>query len=388
MSNLEIGRAAHKSDARDRIRVLLYIPDLQMGGTERTLVRLARHLDRDRYEIHVAWSGVWGMAGDILKGLDIPLHFLEFDSENPAEDVHFYRELRPDVYLSFAYRSIYRDVVAARTAGIQATLTFRGDLRHWDDAKKATKSDRRKNTATRLVIACGDAVGWVCANVEHVPWSRIRVVYNGVDLHDLPAVRPAQDTIRRELGLPAHVRLIGNASNYRTLKGYETFLHAFRRVVREYPAVHFAACGTEVEPGHLDKLRTLVRKFGLAEKVSLLPERADVAGFYSGLDLFVQSSVTEGLSNSLLEAMAWGVPVVATSVGGTPEAVVDSVCGRLIPHSDEKAMAQAILEPLRAPELLERWGLAGRRQIEDRFTIAGMMAGYEAAFEAALEVVR
>ncbi len=371
-----------------RIRLLLYIPDLQMGGAERTVVRLARHLDPSRFEIHVAWSGVWGMAGDILKELGIPLHLLQLDLADQAQAIQFYRELRPDVYLSFAYRSGHLDLMAARSAGIEAILTRRADIRHWDAAKKSTEADWKKNSATKLVIACSEAAGWVCNNVERVPWSRIRVIHNGVDLPDLPAERPGtrsdNATIRRELGLPPQVRLIGNTANYRTLKGYETLLHAFRRVVREYPAVHFVACGTAVEAGHIDKLRVLVKKLGLVDKVSLLPERTDLAAVYSGLDLFVQSSVTEGLSNSLLEAMSWGVPVVATSVGGTPEAVTDSVCGRLIPHSDEKAMAQAILEPLCNPHLLARWGREARSRIEDSFTVPRMMAGYEAAFEAVL----
>ena len=371
--------------ANSRIRLLLYIPELQMGGAERTVVRLAQHLERNRFEVHVAWSALWGMAGEVLQSLGIPLHLLQFDASNPERAIEFYRALAPDVYLSFNYRSGYKDLVAARSAGIQATLTRRADIRHWDDAKKQTDADRKKNAATRLVIACSEAAGWVCNNVERVPWSRIRVIHNGVDLPCLPAVRPEQNTIRRELGLPADVRLVGNTANYRTLKGYETLLHAFRHVVRDYPAVHFVACGTPVEPGHIDKLHMLVRSLGLSNNVTLLPERSDLSGVYSGLDLFVQSSVTEGLSNSLLEAMSWGVPAVATSVGGTREAVVDSVCGRLIPHSDEKAMANAILEPLRTPELLEGWGRAARKQVEDRFTVPKMMAGYEAAFEAALE---
>jgi len=370
------------------VRVLIYVPDLQMGGIESNVVKLAQSLDRARFDPVVGWSSTWGMAGEHLNALGIPVVNMKLRTGNPSDAVQAYRDVRPDVYLSFAYRSMYEDVLAARRAGIEAIVATRSNMRHWDPDKKATEADDRRNQVARLVVACCDAVGRVCATVEGVPVSRIAVVHNGVPLPPAPADWRATRTIRDELGIPPHVRLLGSTANYRTLKGYETLLRAMRRVADVEPHTHLMACGTDVEPGHRATLQALVETLHLERHVSLLPERSDLAPVYGGLDLFVQSSTTEGLSNALLEAMSWGRPVVATAVGGTAEAVVDSECGRLIPPSDDVAMASAILEVLRERDLAAQWGRRARQRVIDRFTNSHMVAGYEAALLRVLDEVR
>ena len=364
------------------MRVLLFIPDLQMGGAERTVVRLAQHLDRTRFDVQVAWSGLWGMAGDVIRGLGIPLHFFNFKTDNPEDVIQLYRALRPDVYLSFGYRLIYKDLLAARKAGIRTIITRRADMRHWDNAQQQTEADQIRNSVTRLVIACSEAAARVCHRVEQLGWSKIMVIHNGVELPGLTSRRP-ESGIRRQLGLPPDVLLLGNTANYRTLKGYTTLLQALRLVTQTHPGVHLVACGTEVEAGHLEELRGLAAALGLSDKVSFLPEQTNLDPIYGDLDLFIQSSVTEGLSNSLLEAMSWGIPVVATAVGGTAEAIAAPECGSLIPHSDENAMAQSILALVRAPERRALLGKQARARIEEHFTVPRMIAGYESAFQKA-----
>jgi len=365
-------------------RVLIYIPDLQMGGAEANVVMLATRLDRSQFEPVVGWAGTWGMAGDQLNARSIPLFNMKLRTGKPDDAVQAFREVRPDVYLSFAYRSAYQDVEAARRAGIDAIVTTRSNMRHWDPDMEATTADDRRNKVTRLVVACCHAVAQVCTQVERVPMSRIVVAHNGVDVPPAPAVPRAQSTIREELGIPPHVRLLGLTANYRPLKGHATLLRAMQRVIALEPHTHLVTCGTDVEPGHRAELQALVETLHLERHVSLLPERSDLTPVYGGLDLFVQASTTEGLSNSLLEAMSWGLPVVATNVGGTAEAVVDSVCGRLIPHSDPDAMAAAILEVFCHREHAARWGANARQRVIDRFTRSHMVAGYEAALLRAL----
>jgi glycosyltransferase involved in cell wall biosynthesis len=127
-------------------------------------------------------------------------------------------------------------------------------------------------------------------------------------------------------------------------------------------------------------------KEGNAEHLSWLPgERDDIPEILRGLDLFILPSLREGISNTILEAMASGLPVVATNVGGNPELVVEGETGMLVHPSDPVAMANAIRTYLDQPELLKAHGQAGRKRVEQHFSMEKMVNGYLAVYDSVLK---
>ena len=154
-------------------------------------------------------------------------------------------------------------------------------------------------------------------------------------------------------------------------KGQRHLIDAARRVVRELPDVRFLIVGEgELRPA----LERQVRDLGLERHVLLPGFRTDVLGLQKALDVFVMSSITEGLGSAMLDAMACGRPVVATRTGGIPEAVHDGVNGLLVPPHDDAALAAAIVRLLQDDALRERLGGAARQRIVNEFSVDRMVA--------------
>jgi glycosyltransferase involved in cell wall biosynthesis len=128
----------------------------------------------------------------------------------------------------------------------------------------------------------------------------------------------------------------------------------------------------------------LLRDAGCADLAWLPGERSDIPEILHALDIFVLPSLGEGLSNTILEAMSTGLPVVATRVGGNPELVIDGQTGLLVPIGDPLAMAAAIEHYLRAPALMQQHGRAGRRKIEQDLSLEKMVEGYLAVYDAVM----
>jgi glycosyltransferase involved in cell wall biosynthesis len=209
--------------------------------------------------------------------------------------------------------------LAARAAGVPRIATSRTDVRYWDDAKVATPDEIERNDATDRVIACSQAVAATCMAAEGLPASKVTVVYNGVHLPDR-----ASDitTLRDELGLDAGELLIGYAATYRSIKGQ--LLRAFRELVdRQGVYISSAAAKSSTTPKFVSGLWS--KSLQLGQHVSLLPARDDIGAVYRSLDVHTHPSLSVGFSCSILEAMAHALPVVATYVGGVPEALIDGV---------------------------------------------------------------
>ena len=182
-------------------------------------------------------------------------------------------------------------------------------------------------------------------------------------------------SLRAELGIADHVPVIGYVANYRLEKGHAALLRAFRLVLDRRPDARLVCCGIH-RPETRETLLALLEDLNLQSNAALLGPRSDVDTVYSGLDLYVHPSLFEGFSNSLLEAMAHGLPVVASRVGGTPEAVEEGGTGFLVPKDDADAMASAVVEMLADPARQKKFGEAGRARVEQYFTVDHMVESY------------
>jgi glycosyltransferase involved in cell wall biosynthesis len=189
---------------------------------------------------------------------------------------------------------------------------------------------------------------------------------------------PAEPGLRASLGIPAEAKTIGVVARLIAYKGHRFFLQACQEIKRRHPRATFLLIGDGPEAG---SLAALSRQLGLQEAVRFLGTRSDIPQLLSLLDVVALPSLEEGFPNVVLEAMAAGKPVVATRVGGTPEAVIHRETGLLVPPKDPRALADAILEVLDDPQRANAMGQAGCERVRKAFDLSRMVQEIEALYE-------
>jgi glycosyltransferase involved in cell wall biosynthesis len=225
-----------------------------------------------------------------------------------------------------------------------------------------------------VFIAASRVIATMLAG-DGIPTDRIVTVHDGVNLSFIDR-QPALDS-HATFWLPHGAPVVGNVAALAAHKGQRHLVAAAARVVREVPDARFLILGD----GELrDALEKQIKELGLERHVLLAGFRPDALGLMKTFDLFVMSSITEGLGSAVLEAMACRKAVVATRAGGIPEAVEDGATGLLVPPHDEAALAAAIVRLLRDPALAAELASAGRRRVEDQFSVERMVAGTVAVY--------
>src|SRR5512136_1892018 len=217
-------------------------------------------------------------------------------------------------------------------------------------------------------IAASEAIRSMLVE-DGIPRERTCTVHEGIDVERVASVPPAN--VRAEFWMPTHAPVVGNIGALVPHKGQRYLIDAAPLVMRECPDVRFVIVGEgELRPA----LEHQIRDLHLERHVILTGFRTDVLSLLKGFDLFVMSSVTEGLGTSLLDAMAAARPIVATTAGGIPEAVVDGETGLLVPTRDAHGLAEAMITLLGNPAECERMGRAGLARARERFSAARMVA--------------
>jgi len=272
------------------------------------------------------------------------------------------KELRPDVVHLHDPHAVSAGLLARRLAAGRRAFVA---TRRVDFALRGFLS-RRKYAACDRVVAVSEAIAGVLRR-GGLPAERVRVVYEGV--RDRPAQPGGRDALR-ELGVPEDAPVVGNVAALTGHKDQATLLAAAARVAVRMPEARFVIVGEGERRGRLEALS---RELGLERRCIFAGFRADLDRLIPAFTVFCLSSHMEGLGTSLLDAMAFGVPVVATAAGGIPEAVTDGVTGRLVPPRDPDALAAALVEALADPARRAEWGRAGRQRFEEHFTADRMV---------------
>jgi glycosyltransferase involved in cell wall biosynthesis len=271
------------------------------------------------------------------------------------------RRLRPALVHAHDPHAVGAALLAARLAGRPPVVAsrrvdfpLRGALSRW------------KYRACARVIAASDAIASVL-RAHGLPAERVRTVHEGVPT---PFPRPGGADLLRALGVPEGSPVVGNVAALVGHKDQATLLDAAALVGREMPEARVVVVGE----GELRAdLEAQARRLDVSGRVIFAGFRHDLDALLPAFTVFCLSSRMEGLGTSVLDAMALGLPVVATAAGGIPEAVEDGVTGRLVPPGDAAALAAALLEVLRDPAAGRRLGEGGRRRFEERFTADRMV---------------
>ncbi|MEW6513499.1 MAG: TIGR03088 family PEP-CTERM/XrtA system glycosyltransferase [Pseudomonadota bacterium] len=221
-----------------------------------------------------------------------------------------------------------------------------------------------------------------------IPGRKVTQIYNGVDAGRFhPAVSPAPIS-NCPFTRPEHW-LIGTVGRMQTVKDQTLLARAFIRALDLAPELKCRLRLVMVGDGPLRaEAQALLDTAGVADLAWLPGERHDVPEVLRGLDCFVLPSLAEGISNTILEAMASGLPVIATRVGGNPELLIEGQTGMLVPVSDPEAMARAIVDYARNPEQARAAGKAGRAEVERRFSLDAMIRAYGTLYDGCLGIDR
>jgi len=379
------------ASAADRIRLLTFTTLFAIGGTERHVASLADGLDYSRFELEF---GCLRRSGEFLadiqaRGLTVSEYAVKrlYGPRTMAQQLRFALYLRRQRTQIMHSYNFYPNVFAIPAARLARTPIVLASIR--DTGAYLTPRQRRvQRLACRLadhILVNAEAVRqWLIAEGYHS--TRISVIRNGLDLSRF---KPTHDeSLRRELGLPDGAPLVAMLSRLSRMKGVEDFLDAAATVAARVPNAHFLVIGDTIDhdgPRYRRELEDQGARLGLGKRLVFTGFRLDVPRILSTVAVSVLPSLSEGLSNTILESMAAGVPVVATWVGGSAEAVEDGVDGLLVPPRDAAALSRAILWMLEHPEAARQLGRRARARVAEEFSLERMIRETECLYTRLLE---
>ena len=350
-----------------KIKILHLITSLEVGGAQHGLLLGLPRFDPGRYE-HIICSLMdrMQMAAQFRRA-GIEVHTLGLNRKTDLAVAlrlrSLLKRLRPDVLHTYLLHSNVLGRIVGKLTGVPAIIGSErtiGQARRWG------------RLVTRLTNPLTDAVEvnseTGARSIEHdlgVPPGKIEVVRSGIDL-DAYGSSLKRTAIRSELGLTDGQHLVLYVGRLQPVKGVEYGIRAFASAMASHQNMHMALAG---EGEQLAYLQNLVIELGINEAITFLGVRNDLPDLLAAADSVLMPSLTEGFPRTAIEAMAAGKPVIATSVGGTPEAIIDGETGLLVPPMDVDAMVKALVELVGDRELQVRLGSAGRKRAEQNYSV-------------------
>ncbi|HEV8374947.1 MAG TPA: glycosyltransferase family 4 protein [Candidatus Polarisedimenticolia bacterium] len=358
-----------------KARICHIITCLELGGAQQNTLHTVTHLDRRRFQVSLI-AGSGGYLDFEARAIpDLEVHFLD----ELHRDIHPWRDLLAFLRLVSLLRRIAPDVAhthsskagilgrwAAHLAGVPHVVhTIHGFGFHADMPLgkrclfQMLEASAAPLTTRFLAVSRANLEAGVRSGI--FPRDKARILRSGVVLRSFRnGVSPGR--LREELGIPAHAPLAGMVACLKPQKAPKDFVSAAARVAARLPEAHFILAGdgelrTEVEEA--------VRRQGLTGRFHLLGWRRDIPSLFKNLDLLVLTSLWEGLPRVVPEAMAAGLPVIATRVDGTPEAVLEGETGFLVEPHDVETLSERIAWLLTHRDTARIMGERGRSSVEE-----------------------
>lgn len=355
--------------SRDPITIAHVVTCLQIGGLERVVVNLAQGFAGHPYRLLVVCLEQGGpFVAEVEKLGGRVLVF----GKQPGMSwstirrlAQLFRQEHVQIVHTHNPAPHFHGVLAAVLAGVRVRVHTKHG-RNSPDIKRRVLLYRVLSWFTNAVVTVSDAARDIALHVEKVNPAKVHRIWNGID--------PA----RYVPASPSHTPVIGTVARLCSDKDQATMLQAFALVLKQVPAARLAIVGD----GPLrDDLHAEARRLGITGQVDFRGARDDIPALLPGFTLFTLSSITEGIPMAVLEAMACGVPIVATDVGGCRQIVQPPECGLIVPPRDPAALANAYLELLRDPSRREKMGEAGRQRVIRHFSLETMTREYANLYE-------
>jgi L-malate glycosyltransferase len=367
-----------------RARILHLFVTLPVGGAENLLLSIVRRLDHERFASFVCCIGMRGVVGEQLAAMNIPvveLRLMEkggIDRRVAPALVELIRREGIDLVHSHLYHANLYGRLAARKAGVPAVISIHNVYGRPKLHRRIINWYLARHTAA--IIVGSEDIRRDVERYDHVPASRIQVIPNSVDLTRSVSTLSRSEA-RARLGLAEQDLVIGTIGRLEKQKGHRYLIEALALLRGRGLQARVLLAGEGRERAALE---ALVASLGLGEQVMLLGTRSDLGDLFRAMDIFVMPSLWEGLSLVMLSAMAAGLPVVATAVGGVSQVFCNDKYGFTVPAGNVAALADKIAECLPNLPAARVKGMKAAQHVRDNYSDEVMVRRVEAVYERAL----
>jgi glycosyltransferase involved in cell wall biosynthesis len=286
------------------------------------------------------------------------------------------RRLRPSLLHAYLLRGNFYGAIAARAARVPAVVTSKRGL-HRPAGAAERIAVAVANRFSDAILGNSPAVLDFYHRVESVPMERMVMIPSGIDTDRFSTANSTiENNLRRELGIDERP-VVGAVTTFKEKKGFRTLFESFARVRRTVPGALLVVAGESALEGESARLAA---ELDITASLRLLGRRSDMPEILGAFDVFVLPSESEGMSNALLEAMAMGLPCVATAVGGNPTVIEDGISGFLVAPGDASGMAIQVRALFDDEARRKNVGSAARLRVVSKFSALSMVSQFEALY--------
>lgn len=388
---------AEDDEPIERITIAHIMTRMAVGGAQESALAVCARADRGRFDQILVVGSEAGPEGELFTeagklGVDVEIIPALVRALSPMHDIRATGQLvkslrrrKPDIVHTHSSKAGILGRVAARLAGVPIVIhsvhgwSFHGHLSPRRVSAVVALERLMARFTTCLVVEADSDLRKGSGAKIGAPKKYFKI-RNGIDLErfNLGVTHDRGAGFRSELGIPHDAPLIGTVIRLVPQKNPQGFVRAAGIVLAERPSAHFVLVGDGPLRG---ETMTLAASLGVDDRIHFTGIRRDVADILPAFQMFVLSSHWEGLPRVVMEAMAFGIPVIAPDVDGMAEAVSDGVTGRLVAPGDPAALARAIVGLIDDPDAATSLGSAGRSLVTQRFDLRRMVTDFEALYE-------
>jgi glycosyltransferase involved in cell wall biosynthesis len=380
-----MGRLEHKGREGEMIRVAYFIDHLRTGGAQKHLVELLRGLDHQRFSASVWTQKTGGELTDEIEHMGVRVRSLDVqrsltEGRTLVRLLQIAQALRREgVHIAhgYLYAGNILGSLAGLLGGVPVRIVSKRSLDSYRSRAKLWACRLANKLADRVTVNAG-AVGAFVEQEEGCRQDKMVLIPNGVDCSRL---QQSDKGMRSALGISAGDLVVGTVGRLTWKKAPECLLAAAQMILQEEPQARLLVVGDGPLRAQTEKR---AEELGIHTRCLFTGSVSDAAPFIRACDVFVLSSVIEGMANALLEALACGKAAVVTDAGGNSEVVQHGKTGFVVPRNDPHRLAQATLHLLRHPDLAFQMGEAARQDIQERFGLTRMVQRVEALYDTLL----
>jgi len=368
-------------NSRDKINIL-FVTDCMadlMGGAERQIYELAKALDKDKFDVTIASLECVGKAPRHLIE-EIGCHFIDFPVRRIyglsglIQGIRFWKFLKQEkihILQTYHFSSDIWGTLWGHFAGVKHIVSNRRDMGFWR-TQRHINTYKLINRWVNKIVVVAQSIKKLVIDEENVSEEKIQVIHNGIHAFS-GSNEISTEQIRQEIGVAKEDIVIMHVANLTPVKGHKYLINSLSHIVKKYQNVKLVLVGE----GELrEYIEDQINEMGLADHVLLLGKREDTRRLLYAADICVLSSVSEGMSNAILEYMEAGKPVVATHVGGNPELVLEGQTGFLVDQENSDQISERLLQLIKDERMRQTFGLNGQKRIKEKFSMDSMITTY------------
>ncbi len=377
-----------------RIKIVLLTDCLvdYAGGAEKQIYALAQRLDKKKFEVIVVSLDCEGKASpEVINSLGCRLVVFRvvriYGISGLRQGLRFLKFLKSekiDILQTYHFSSDIWGAFWGHLVKVKTIISNRRDMGFWRGWPHI-QTYRLINRWVDRIVVVSESVKQMIMATEKIPAEKIQVIYNGIEIPKTIETISNSEAIKKELNIKSQEIVLVYVATLKEVKGHMFLLEAMSELIQQYTSMKLLLIGEDRMNGALQE-RT--KQLGLDSHVNFLGKRTDTLRILSVADITLLPSLSEGLSNALLEYMTAAKPVIATSVGGNPEVVQNNYTGFLVPPQNAQAIKEALLKLLTDPEKRRVFGSNGFKRAETNFSLQKMVDTYSDLFTESVDANR